>query len=85
MLEQVFQTFFNCSCLFCHDCAVWHFLSFFNISYMDDILKWYILVLDSGVRRNFPRGGQVLPQSCDVTIVWRHKSTLGEVPKAWPF
>jgi len=30
-------------------------------------------------------GGQVSSQSCDVTIVWCHKSTLGEVPKARPF
>jgi len=34
----------------------------------------------SGVRRKFPRVGQSF-----VTIVWRHKSTLGEVPKARPF
>jgi len=34
----------------------------------------------SGVRRKFPRRGQSF-----VTIVWRHKSTLGEVPKARPF
>jgi len=30
-------------------------------------------------------GGQVSSQSCDVTIVWRHKSTLGEMPKARRF
>jgi len=34
----------------------------------------------SGVRRKFSREGQSF-----VTIVWRHKSTLGEVPKAQPF
>jgi len=28
--------------------------------------------------------GQVSSQSCDVTIVWRHKSTSGEVPTARP-
>jgi len=33
----------------------------------------------SGVHRKFPRGQSF------VTIVWRHKSTLGEVPKARPF
>jgi len=37
-------------------------------------------IVTSGVRRKFPRGGQSF-----VTIVWRHKSTLGEVPKARPF
>jgi len=34
----------------------------------------------SGVRRKFPRGWPSF-----VTIVWRHKSTSGEVPKARPF
>jgi len=34
----------------------------------------------NGARRKFPREGLSF-----VTIVWRHKSTLGEVPKARPF
>jgi len=38
------------------------------------LIIWYNA--NSGVRRKFPREGPSF-----VTIVWRHKSTLGEVPK----
>jgi len=41
---------------------------------------WNTVTASSGVRRKFPRWGASF-----VTIVWRHKPTLGEVPMARPF
>jgi len=43
-------------------------------------LVHFYMPIDSGVRRKFPRGGPSF-----VTIVWRHKSTLGKGRKARPF
>jgi len=56
----------------------WSFQCIFSIAIINSTFN--VLLLISGVRRNFPRGWPNF-----VTIVWRHKSTLREVPKARPF
>jgi len=60
------------------------FSPFGNIPGKLYVLQVFIVIHDfigrvSGVRRKFPTE---VPSF--VTIVWRHKSTLGEVPKARP-